>query len=860
MAELIKEKEEYISKLETQIQVIDNILKMDSGTVLNEEHKKSLRNLKQEAEIVRDKLRDNKFEIAIVGLEKVGKSTFANALIEKKILPTKDQRCTYISTKIEYSDDKNDSATVSFYRLDEFEKDFKDKLYKLGFPNYERYSFDTIDENKYLSIYESDVPENNKKYYGSNIHNDILAIIKNKDKLLKLLEQPPKAFNSNDIDSGKLESYITDETKAPAIKQVVIFSNMLSEMKNATIFDVPGFNSPTEFHKIQTLERMKSADAIIVIAHGKNTSLTEESLKILYDSDDEGNPLNDKLFVFANRIEEATDIKKNIDDTYSEWIDKGQYVNSSNRHRIIFGSALAHLQAKKLDNGDRVLKFFQEIEKQLPNGDGIDHIRQELVKYNQTERFEVLKRRINRIKANIRNIFSDIISENEVISSMKSYSMDQVSLIPDLIDDIRPLAKNKLRELRAEIRLTMPSEKPLSNKIIDYISANVTVDKYRISDDLINSAIKQTPYIGNHEDVGRIEGDIRKIKFKEMYNDFSQNVINIADDYHTTYSSKILDIIFESMGVDNISPYYNELRDILKKEISAYRNDLLASNELYYQSLIERFSRYIYQILITSQYSVERLREFYDSIDNFYSLSVFYKKPDAENDLSYIDIPPKDQPLCMMLLFHHYINIDDSLSSFVDEIKGIAKLVGVPDYILQCAKKALFAVGGNKNGLIKKIKEELSGRVTSDDDFKFKVLNNIFSGFIENNESCSVADKESFTKYYENYHSSIRAGKLYSVEDFRHDFDSDIQILQDVLINALVRAISIEIPFVARETKSIDDIIDYIDSKNFSKFLTSNFYKIKYEETQSLDKKHREQEQNAMIIRDINGILNSLAN
>ena len=158
------EREEYIEKLNNQVGAIDSILKMESGTVVSAELKKQLKSLKGEAETVLRKLKNNEFEIAIVGLEKAGKSTFANALMENNLLPTKDLRCTFTSTQIEYSgDDHDDSATVSFYTADEFDKDFKDKLCKLGFPNYERYSFDTIDERQYCYIYENDVSEEKKK-------------------------------------------------------------------------------------------------------------------------------------------------------------------------------------------------------------------------------------------------------------------------------------------------------------------------------------------------------------------------------------------------------------------------------------------------------------------------------------------------------------------------------------------------------------------------------------------------------------------------------------------------------------------------------------------------------------------------
>ena len=153
------EREEYIHKLESQMQAIDRILKMDTGTVVDYGVKKRLRDLMAESETVMKKLRSGEFEIAIVGMEKAGKSTLANALMESNLLPAKGPRCTFTSTRIEYSGDgQDDSATVSFYTVDTFDRDFKDKLRNLGFPNYERYSFDTLDKTVYESIYATGAP------------------------------------------------------------------------------------------------------------------------------------------------------------------------------------------------------------------------------------------------------------------------------------------------------------------------------------------------------------------------------------------------------------------------------------------------------------------------------------------------------------------------------------------------------------------------------------------------------------------------------------------------------------------------------------------------------------------------------
>ena len=864
------EKEKYISKLDAQIQAIDRILKIDSGTVISAERKKQLRTLKTEAETILRKLENNEFEIAIVGEESSGKSTFANALMKNNILPRADKRCTYTATRISYSgDDEDDKAIVSFYSSDEFNSDFRDKLRQLGFPNYEKYSYDTLSEENYKKIYDKEVPDEIKERKNTDfIKSDIQTIIRHSEEITSLLGIPDKPFAAKDIENGDLEVYITDEVKALAVSKVIIRSKQLSGMKNAVIYDVPGFNSPTALHKQQTLSRMKSADAIIITAKGDEPSITEGPLKILQDSDDDGNPLQDKLFVFANKIERSTDVVENVQLIKDQWIKTGFVSVDKCDRRIYFGSALAYLQSIELcydpDRKSRALREFDEKKTLMPCGFGIDELRQGLENYNSTERFEVLKRRVNRIRADILKVFKDICFGNEDITLSRSYSTEQVALVTDLITDTPPLVKKRLLDLKADIRSYIPAEQPLSKKIVDYISDNVTTEKYSISDELIDDAAKHSPYLGTHEDVARIEGYIRKIKFKEMYGDFSQNVINMADKHHMEYSAQILDIILKAMGVDSDFQYYDNLKELLKNEISAYRSDLLStdhSNELYYQSLIERFSRYIYQVLITSQYSVERLRVFYDSIDNFYSLSVFYRKPGCENDLSYIDIAPKDQPLCMMLLFHHYFDISDSLRLLADDISRISGLREIPEDLMLLIKEAFFAVG-KKDGIIEEVKKVISKQENGDksDVFKINLLKQTFSNFNNYNEPCSVADKKAFTRYYEHYHSSLRGGKLYSVDDFRADFDIDIKILQDVLINAFVRAVSIEKPFVAREIKSIDDIIDYIQSKEFSKFLSTNFYKIKYKETQYLDKQHRIQEQNAAIISEISRILDSLVN
>lgn len=45
-----------------------------------------------------EKIRSQEFEIAVVGLEKAGKSTLSNALIRVNVLPAESERCTFTKT------------------------------------------------------------------------------------------------------------------------------------------------------------------------------------------------------------------------------------------------------------------------------------------------------------------------------------------------------------------------------------------------------------------------------------------------------------------------------------------------------------------------------------------------------------------------------------------------------------------------------------------------------------------------------------------------------------------------------------------------------------------------------------------
>ena len=851
MENMTTEKQAYIEKLGKQITAMGRILSMDSGSVLSGEAKMQLKELKTEAERLKRKLENNEFEIAIVGLEKAGKSTFANALMRKReLLPTDDQRCTFTSTLITY-DGRGESASVSFYSSETFNRDFQDKLAQLGIENAGRYSYDTLDLSLFNRMCDNFLPER-KKLYADMIE-DIANVIQYRDEISEFLSKPDRVFDASRME--ELRPFITDVSRAYAVKMVRIYSPALQHMPNAVIYDVPGFNSPTELHKTQTRERMKSADAIIVVASGKEPSITGESLKILQESDAEGNRLSDKLFVFSNKTDGATDIQKNINVTFHEWIEKWGFLSATQKDRIVFGSALLYLE--KLDNRDGIAtRSLGNRFDELPSGDGVDEIRKRMETYNRHERFDMLKRRINRLQSQITDVFSQMYAAYGE-ADIPGYSEEHMRLSTELAAEAPSAAKKKLKTIREGMIERFNLDTPLSAQIFSYIDRNITVEKYLISDEEIGVGKKDGLLTDVAPEIRKIDEKIREGKFNRMYDEFSGNVISIASAYHHEYTENILNALLGAMGVLDNSPFYEELKSELADELKPWRGSEQTDDQ--YQSLIEQFSRDLYETLIYCPYTEERLRKFYGNADRFFALSVFYRAPDAKDKLDYIRIAPEKQPLCKMLLFHEYRNLPEKLNRLTRFVSQKIKLS--PEIAKEAESglnRALYALEGDVEQGEEILDKKFSKAANMSDEFKLNLLRNAIEEICAMGDSTpSIADSEAFISYYKNYHNSLRKG-LITLEEMKEDFQADVEILRDVLMNAFVSAISMDRPFIKREAKSIEDIMTYADSKDFREFMLRNFRKIKYAETERLDKVERERRQNQDIAREVDSILKTL--
>ena len=112
------ERELYIKKLNNIVNGIEKINAIQNSRIINSDTTVKLEEHKTAAKKLLKKLEKGEFEIAVIGLEKAGKSSFSNAIMDNDVLPTADARCTYTATCIKAGD--VDHAIVTFFSVEEF--------------------------------------------------------------------------------------------------------------------------------------------------------------------------------------------------------------------------------------------------------------------------------------------------------------------------------------------------------------------------------------------------------------------------------------------------------------------------------------------------------------------------------------------------------------------------------------------------------------------------------------------------------------------------------------------------------------------------------------------------------------------
>jgi len=358
--------------------------------------------LLQEAESTRrqlERLKKREFRIAVVGLEKAGKSTFINAWLECDLLPAKGGRCTFTTTQIYSVENESEQRLEVQARTEEEFLNLLKELEKVG------------------------------------AKEDLNTIKINEITLQQVRREGNLTFPFTRLEDIRepLKKYVADEKYAHAVLEARLYTNKLAQAEGIVFYDVPGLDSGLAKHVDEAQEMLSDCDAVILVQ--RFTSLREKELEIIKFTElgDKNVTVADKLFVFLSRIDSigsAEALKTHIEEASQDWLRRANLPSD----RIVYGSAGAYLILNGLAGEQTKLEIGEasNIQAQLKrvtgitdgeiitkDGTGIPEIKDKIFNYINTERVSILKKRC---EASIDKIISN--SEKIYITVSKKYPED----------------------------------------------------------------------------------------------------------------------------------------------------------------------------------------------------------------------------------------------------------------------------------------------------------------------------------------------------------------------------------------------------------------------------------------------------
>ena len=568
--------------------------------------------LLQEAQPARrqlERLKKREFRIAVVGLEKAGKSTFVNAWLECDLLPAKGGRCTFTTTQI----------------------------YSVEHESEQRLEVQAKTEAEFINLL--------KELEKAKAQEDINTIHTNEITLQQVRTEGNLTFPFTRLEDIRepLKKYVADEKYAHAVLEARLYTNKLAQAEGIVFYDVPGLDSGLAKHVDEAQEMLSDCDAVILVQ--RFTSLREKELEIIKftEQGDKNVTVADKLFVFLSRIDSlgsAEAMKTHIQEAAQDWLKRANLPN----HRIVSGSAGAYLllnniagEQTRLEIGDthviqshlQRLTGIDDVEILKTEATGIPVIKEKIFDYINTERVAILKKRC---EASL----NTIISTSEEIYRLVSKNH------PENPEEAKLFAENNQRVLFAEwwnqkwliIKADLQKyyDTYVVNKAVENLTANslTQIEKFRegyleIVDQEMQKLRgetfkkKDTIFLANSNP----EFDRMKANFawrEDLYNDISRLLSNIA-------RQLALELQHESL---NLVAYMTSLlwgSDQVKARLIENSEDyFLAKLENSLSVLFLRFARPVAEALIrgpvnsdTRNKIIKGLGVDIEIVDNYYS-------------------------------------------------------------------------------------------------------------------------------------------------------------------------------------------------------------------------------------------------
>jgi hypothetical protein len=357
------------------------------------EQKATLQKAGEPAEKLMHRLQNGEFRIAVVGLEKAGKSTFVNAWLGSDLLPAKTARCTFTTTQIYSVQDQNEQRLETLPKTD---------------AQYQAYQADLREQTQSADKSAAQKAENDLKVMES--HNGTLCEIINEGK---------KTYSFSRLEEIKsnLSRYVADERYAHAMQEARLYTSQLAAVDGVVFYDVPGLDSGLAKHIEESKEMLADCDAIILVQRRDiDLKAHEQDLIKFGQSGDPYLKLADKLFVFWGQVD-LQPSKEVLQDNWQQLLQKWAAVEIP-EHRIVSGSAGAHLvlqgfEIPQVGTLEQTLHKMNSLtgltsHEDLKHATGISELQSRIQNYLDNERTALLKKRCDGMIGDILKTARDI--------------------------------------------------------------------------------------------------------------------------------------------------------------------------------------------------------------------------------------------------------------------------------------------------------------------------------------------------------------------------------------------------------------------------------------------------------------------
>ena len=754
--EILKYVEKYTDILDEIGNIKDRVLIEDSSKDLFSKINNKLKSRKE-------RLKKPKFEVAIIGLEKAGKSTFANALLKDDYLPQAPNRCTYTTTTIE-SSKENNRATISFYTKNEFLESFQATCKDIELQNID---FETIT----LDCFEKILQEKFALFQNSNNADDIRAIIKNRDDIKKYLDKSDEIIESNIKNS--IKPFIVDEKIARAVKNINILSNEFKDFDDMVLYDVPGFDSPTKFHMEQAKKYLLRADVVILLVSiADNVSFTKMLADYIKDvKDEDGTTLKRKLIIGATKFDFHIHNNKNedlqgIEERKELLIKECKKFDIYKEENFFLTSPLSYLEGLKAMNSDKAHSKIIN----LGLDDGVLDIRNRVVDFFNNEAIDVLKDAIAIDVQECKTFLLEFRKNNNTEDLHEKINEEEYDLKIKKINEI----SKQLLDIVVDRQKFVKEQNDfnIQKSIIEKMET-IWLDQIKISDEKRESLIKEITQ-DNTEKVGEFQSKLRPVIYAKSLELMKKMIAEAIEDKSFNVINSFKEEILKVFNIN--SEKENKLKEKLSEIIDKH-----SYNSKSYEPLLDRFLIDIFKIMIEypiatsknderfkafkeSEQSIESLLVFDDSYDrelgSLYAQSLVKKILVHYEDIQFEDI--KNKLIQYKDLFVHNLSIDDLASSLMNKKISLRTL----------------------DNFIEKSKDKLKNLVAD------SIIHNI----------SEFAPKNIYAELFDN------AQKSHTYIQVQEEINKDIDLLKEIISNIVLKAAKIEKPFINSLNNQIESI------------------------------------------------------